>query len=279
MASAAPYVGWTITLVVAVGGWLFAQAQARAATRRNMQIDYLLDAYRRLDRATNRPLTADTAQDIEAAVSDILLLGTAEQAALTEQFSKTFAADGAAEAMPLLINLRDSLRREAGLDKLPPTYSSLRVTTDSNSMSDHARIWRETSQITRAAVDTELASQAAPGNSAVPAEIPEPDTAASPDDAVTASYQRVVNAVRDLLARTTTDNISALNLAQLSNRALQLKLIDTRLADTLNGLSVMHLLAAADPGRIDRKHATEFASLAAAALYVLDYASRHPEPA
>jgi hypothetical protein len=277
MTTAAPYLGWAITLVIALGGWIFTQALARGAARRNTQIDYLLDAYRRLERATSRPLTAETAQDIEAAVSDILLLGTASQAALAKEFGTTFAKDGAAEAVPLLISLRDSLRRETGLDKLP-THFSLRVSMGSNSMSDHARVWRETSQTTRATVDSELAFHAAPARHAFPAELTGLDQAISPSAAVTASYQQVVNAVRQLLAGAT-DDVSALDLAQLSNRALQLNLIDTRLADTLNGLSVMHLLAAADPGRLDRRHAAEFASLAAAALYVLDIASRQPRPA
>lgn len=276
MAAVALYVGWAITVTLGTGGWLVNQAQARHATRRNMRIDYLLDAYRRLDRAANRPLTATTAQDIEAAVSDMMLLGTPKQAKLADQFARTFTADGAAEARPLLVDLRASLRRELRLEELPPTYSSLRVTAHGDSLLDHARVWRETSQITRRSVDTELASQEMPADyaAAFPAEMAELAVTASPSAAVAASYQRVERALRELLAGTTTEDFSALNLAQLANRALELKLIDPQLADTLNGLSVMRLLAAMDQERTDLSRATEFSGLAAAALYLLDIASR-----
>jgi hypothetical protein len=37
-----------------------------------MRINYLLGAYRRLDQASNRPLTAGNSRDLEAAVSDIM---------------------------------------------------------------------------------------------------------------------------------------------------------------------------------------------------------------
>jgi len=277
MATAALYVGWAVTVAIALGGWLVTQAQARGAARRNMRIDYLLDAYRRLDRAANRPLTASTAQDIEAAVSDMMLIGTPSQARLADQFIRTFTADGAAEAMPLLVDLRTSLRREAHLEELPPTYSSLRVTVHGDSVSDHARIWREASQTTRESVDTELASQEIPAGyaAAFPAEMAELAETASPSAVVAGSYQRVEHALRELLAGATTDDFATLNLAQLANRALELKLIDPKLADTLNGLSVMRLLAMLDPDRTDRSRATEYAGLSAAALYLLDLASRH----
>ena len=79
MAAIGFYVGSAITIALAVGGWIATQVQARHATRSNMRISYLLDAYRRLDKAAGRALSPDTARDIEAAVSDIMLLGSPEQ--------------------------------------------------------------------------------------------------------------------------------------------------------------------------------------------------------
>lgn len=276
MATVALYVGWAITVTLAIGGWLASQAQARRAKRRDMRIDYLLDAYRRLDRAANRPLTQATAQDIEAAVSDTMLLGTPSQASLASQFVRTFNADGAAEAMPLLMDLRASLRNELRLGQLPPTYSSLRVTVHPDAATDHARIWREQSQITRKSVDAEIASQEIPPDyaAAFPAAMAELAETASPSAAIAASYQRVELALRQLLAGTTTEDFSALNTAQLANRALELKLIDPHLADTLNGLSVMRLLAVMDQDRTSLSNAKEFIGLAAAVLYLLKIASR-----
>lgn len=248
-----------------MGGWLFTQRQARRETRRNMRIGFLLDAYRRLDRATNRPLTDTTAQDIEAAVSDIMLLGTPGQAKLADHFGRAFAADGTAESTPLLIDLRASLRKEASLEELPPNYMALRITTNGDSISESARIWHETSQATRQAANTELASHGTG--------VPEPP-ATSPSAIVAESYQQVERALRDLLANATDENLSALNLAQLANRALQLKLIDPHLADTLDGLGIMRMLAAMEQDRLDHSKATEFSDLATAALYLIDIASR-----
>ena len=72
------------TALIALATWFVTQAQARRATRRNMRINYLLDAYRRLDGASNRQLTEATARDLEAAISDIILLGSPHQARLAE---------------------------------------------------------------------------------------------------------------------------------------------------------------------------------------------------
>jgi len=56
-----------------------------------MRITYLLDAYRRLDRATSRVLSLGAAQDFEAAISDIILLGSAQQVRLAAEFGRAFA--------------------------------------------------------------------------------------------------------------------------------------------------------------------------------------------
>ena len=262
--------GWAIT----VGGWLFSQHLARQAKRREMVVSYLLDAYRRLDRAGNRPLTPDTAQDIEAALSDMMLLGTPQQARLAEEFGKMFSAERAAEAMPLLTDLRASLRHELRLEELPAGYSSIRITMDSEGVSDRALIWREARQAAWESASAELASQqiapvpARPGHTTGPAE------AVSPAAAVAGNYLQVETALRLALASAAADDFSALNLAQLANRALQLKVIDAKLADTINGISVMRLLAALDPERLTPTQATEFSGLTTAALYLLDIAAR-----
>jgi hypothetical protein len=67
-----------VTAVLAAAGCLVSQAQARRATRRNMRIQYLLDAYRRLERASNRPVTPEIAAELEAATGDRDYLGLAD---------------------------------------------------------------------------------------------------------------------------------------------------------------------------------------------------------
>src|ERR1700689_10167 len=115
MADAVLVLGWAVTVAIAIGGWLVSQRQARRATRSNMRINYLLDAYRRLAKASNRPLDATSASDIEAAISDIFLLGTPTQARLAAELGRAFADSGNADAKDLLMDLRTSLRDELQL--------------------------------------------------------------------------------------------------------------------------------------------------------------------
>ncbi len=273
------------SVLIAVASWFVSQAQARQATRRNMRIDYLFDAYRRLDRASNGRLSQGSARDLEAAVSDIMLLGSPRQAGLAEEFARTFAAKGDADAGPLLQGLRDSLRGELLLERLPSgSYVSLRIDTSGDSVSDHARIWRETVQTARRSLDTELGEEHSPeGLGVVPAEGADLAGSLSPSAAIVASAQQVESELRALLADSTTDDLSGLNLAQLANRALQLGLIDSNLADSLNGLSVMRILAAMDRDRLTVSRAAEFTSLSTAVVYLLRLALRKryrkaPEP-
>ena len=108
-----------MTVLIAAGTWIVTQAQARRAARRDMRVTYLLDAYRRLDRASNRPLAPTSAHDIEAAISDIILLGTATQVSLADEFARAFAAEHSAE----------SHRPPARPPHLPPPRTPPRRTT------------------------------------------------------------------------------------------------------------------------------------------------------
>ena len=78
--------------------------------------------------------------------------------------------------------------------------------------------------------------------------------------------------MRELLAGNITEDIRDLPLQQLASRALQLGLIDAQLADSINGLGVMRLLAAMDQDRLTVSRASEFASLAMAITYLIDLA-------
>jgi hypothetical protein len=271
--------GLIVTVLIAIGTWAITQHQARQATRRNMRIDYLLEAYRRLDRASNRPLTPAAGQDLEAAISDIILLGSPNQAQLATQFAATFAAEHAADAIPLLRDLRASLRRELLLEELPPSaYVALRVGTSGDTALHDARIWREATRATRQALAAELAEQ----HLAADLEAgPDESGGSSPTDpsaVVAASTQQLEHALRVLLAAETADDHTGLSLAQLANRALQHQLIDPQLADSLNGLAVMHLLAVNGQDRLDSRRASEYASLAAASQYLVNRAHLAPTP-
>ncbi|WP_433228633.1 hypothetical protein [Actinomadura formosensis] len=115
------------SILIAVAGWLVSQWQARQAIKRNMYIDYLLKAYRRLDDAANRPLEQGSRRDIESAISDIGLLGSPSQVELAKQIADTWAASGNTDLLPLLADLRTSLRKELRLESARTPYFALRL--------------------------------------------------------------------------------------------------------------------------------------------------------
>lgn len=107
-------------LLVAALGWLVVHylttRRDLANERRKLRIAYLLEAYRRLEAAANRQTnTPEEGRAFEAAVADIQLLGTQEQAQVTIEFLKQRAAGEGALIDGVLRVLRKDLRREMGL--------------------------------------------------------------------------------------------------------------------------------------------------------------------
>ena len=124
-----------ITTFVAVLGWYIAHrfnvARDRANKKRDLQIQYLIDAYRCLERASNRPKNYDNNAELESAIADIQLFGTANQVKLAERFSFDIAQKSNAPADELLINLRAELRKELGLEDVDPQIVYLRFNPES----------------------------------------------------------------------------------------------------------------------------------------------------
>jgi hypothetical protein len=65
--------GVVVGALVVVVGWFVNQWFARRATRRDMQIEYLLSAHRRLEVVSNRTMTPAHEAERESAVSDVQL--------------------------------------------------------------------------------------------------------------------------------------------------------------------------------------------------------------
>lgn len=251
------------------------QRQARQDIRRNMSVSYLLDAYRRLERASNRPLTSEVAGELEAAVADVMLLGTRDQAGLADDFARIFAAQHVADTQPLLLALRDSLRGELLLDALPQdAYISLRINADGDTASETAHIWRETTESTRRSVTADLDEIESTNLNRLLGQTAAPGATTKPYAAVAASAVPVELLLRELLAGSTDEEVKTLPMPQLAIRALQLGLIDTKLADSINGLSVMRILAEMDHDRLTEARAAEFTTLAMAIEYLLQMALR-----
>ncbi len=109
-----------VPAIVAVVGWFtahqFNSYRDRVNKRRELRIQYLLEAYRRLESAANRPnKTEKQALAFESAVADIQLLGTPEQANATVKYLRKHALSGGAEIDEILQLLRKDLRKEIGL--------------------------------------------------------------------------------------------------------------------------------------------------------------------
>jgi len=126
-----------VTTIVAIVGWLavhrLSAARDRANKRRELRVQYLIDAYRKLENAGNRKTsTRDHVDVFESAVADIQLFGSPEQVKLARKFALDFAAQGAAALDPLLNSLRADLRQELQLPSLEETITYLRITNEKN---------------------------------------------------------------------------------------------------------------------------------------------------
>ena len=264
-------------VAIAAGGWIVSQYQARRAVRRNMRVDYLLGAYRRLETSSNRAMTEQEDRDVETAIADIQLLGSPSQVALADEFARVFSLESRADTEPLLQDLRGSLRRELLLEKVPPKRVWLRISRDGGTMSERSLLWHDTRAGARLALNAELGG--ARSLEELDGEFSDQMRAlaesASPMAAVEASTQCVEHTLRGMLVNSTgPESIRQLNVSQLANRALELGLIDSQAADSINGLGVMRMLAILDQTQLDVEKAMEFVSLASAMLYVLNSPSR-----
>jgi len=113
------------TTGVAILGWCVGHAlnarRDRINKRREVRVQYLIEAYRRLEAGACRGAIHATefGTGFESAIADVQLFGTAEQARLARAMAVAIATrQENASAGPLLLSLRDALRRELGLGAL-----------------------------------------------------------------------------------------------------------------------------------------------------------------
>jgi hypothetical protein len=108
-----------ITTAVALLGWLavhrFNVYRDQLNKRREIRIQYLIEAYRRLEQASHRA-DMQKREDFESAIADIQLLGSNRQIDLTLKVIDSIAKNGFATVNPLLEDLRGELRKELNLE-------------------------------------------------------------------------------------------------------------------------------------------------------------------
>ena len=111
-----------ITAGVTILGW-FAIHQLtawrdQANKRREQRIAFLIEAFRRLAKASHHPRLHEVAEEVQSAVADIQLFGSAAQVHRIQSFVKELAESQEARIDALLESLRHDLREELRLPKL-----------------------------------------------------------------------------------------------------------------------------------------------------------------
>lgn len=97
---------------------------------RNQRIDFLLSAYRRLINSSNRGrnLSQEYRDDLESALSDIILLGGHKEIEAAQDFMKEMNEGNSGSLDPVIETLRNSLRSELGLEQtVLPKPHTLRI--------------------------------------------------------------------------------------------------------------------------------------------------------
>ncbi|MBV9405334.1 MAG: hypothetical protein JO211_08310 [Acidobacteriaceae bacterium] len=113
----------TMSALLSAFGWVVGYSTTirrdRLAKKRDLRTQYLLDAYRQLERTANRrePTEADE-KALEGAIADIQLLGSPKQVHLARRFALEFAESRTASFDELLEELREDLRKELSLPPL-----------------------------------------------------------------------------------------------------------------------------------------------------------------
>ena len=118
--------------VAALGGWAghyFSMRRDLANERLKLRVTYLLEAYRRLEGASNRDDAKRCWPELESAIADIQLLGSPSQVALARRFAIEMASENSASLDELIFDLRESLRLELELEPVSEGVIFLRFGT------------------------------------------------------------------------------------------------------------------------------------------------------
>lgn len=88
---------------------------------RELKVRYLLEAYRRLESASNRTnRTPEQTQMFEDAIADIQLFGTKQQIEILNRFMLDQVKNQNGSIKPVLVQLRNDLRTELGdIEEVP----------------------------------------------------------------------------------------------------------------------------------------------------------------
>ena len=118
-----------IQCIITVIGWIvvyiFAIRQNTQIKKKEVTIEYLIQAWGKLEKASNRKDNRYNTE-IETAIADIQLFGTKRQIELAQQFAEEMARNKESSTLELLVLLREDLRKELKLERVPRKFKFLR---------------------------------------------------------------------------------------------------------------------------------------------------------
>ena len=110
--------GWFVTGITG-------ELSSAHAAKREVRLGHLLRIYRVVDATVRENKLATTDQERQHSVKQVLqalgeiqLLGTEREVELAQQATRELIRGGGADLMPLLVELRESLREEMGLKQI-----------------------------------------------------------------------------------------------------------------------------------------------------------------
>ncbi|MFL6210515.1 MAG: hypothetical protein ACJ74W_16785 [Pyrinomonadaceae bacterium] len=127
-----------ITVIVAILGWFIAHVLTRNRDRanklRDIRLQYLIEAYRRLGDAAMRHLPSEPeyAQRLESALADIQLFGSITQVEKLKKMFEDYAANEEGSLDEVINDLRDELRKELDLLPISGNVQWLRIRQPAN---------------------------------------------------------------------------------------------------------------------------------------------------
>lgn len=125
------YIKIIITIVLAVIGWLvgnyFTTKRDVANKRRELVITHLIEAYHIItNEVSHREESEERNLKLENLLSDIQLFGSQEQIVLAKKLADDVAAGGVFELNPLIVSLRNDLRKQLNLPAISGNIKWLR---------------------------------------------------------------------------------------------------------------------------------------------------------
>ncbi len=118
----------SIAGLIAITGWIvsyqFGVLRDRKNKQRDLITDHLLDAYRKLESASNREkLTDSQIANVESAIADIQIFGSEELIVTIDKFMEEFVVNKNIDLSGILSLLREDIRHAL---HLPWTNNTLR---------------------------------------------------------------------------------------------------------------------------------------------------------